>query len=163
MLQKDQARPSNWRVLAGFLALSFAVSAAGGWITAGSVETWYPTLAKPSFNPPDWVFAPVWTVLYGMMAVSAWLVWRRAGFAGARIAFILYGGQLALNLLWSATFFGLRNPPLALVVIALLLGAIGATGWAFRRYDARAALLLVPYLIWTCFAAVLNGAIVALN
>ena len=152
-----------WAGLAGFVLVTFAVSAIGGAVTATSVGTWYQTLARPSFNPPDWVFAPVWTTLYALMAFAAWRVWRRAGFAQARAALSLYVVQLALNLGWSVLFFGLRRPDYALAEIVVLWLAIAATWLAFRRIDGPAAWLLTPYLAWVSFAAVLNGAVVALN
>jgi translocator protein len=159
----NPARKGQWPALVGFLALNAAVSAAGGWVTAGSVGTWYPTLAKPSFNPPDWVFAPVWSTLFALMAVAAWRVWRRAGLVGAPGAFLYYFLQLGLNLLWSVTFFGLHAPAAALAVLLVLFFAICGTTLAFRHVDGWAALLFLPYLAWTGFAGILNGAIVALN
>jgi tryptophan-rich sensory protein len=146
--------------LVGFLILSLLVSSLGGWLTAGSIADWYPTLAKPSFNPPDWVFAPVWSTLFLLMAIAAWRVWRRAGW-GAGL--VLYFVQLVGNLAWSALFFGLQRPGLALVDCALLLVLIIATTFQFRRHDGLAALLMLPYIAWVAFACILNGAIVALN
>lgn len=148
--------------LALSLALVFSVAAIGGRVTAGSVETWYPTLAKPAFNPPDWVFAPVWTTLYALMAIAAWRVWRVADTIKQR-ALTLYGAQLALNLLWSVLFFGWHWIGAALIDIALLLAVIGATGFAFWRADRFAGLCLAPYAAWVAFAAVLNAAIWRLN
>jgi tryptophan-rich sensory protein len=146
--------------LVGFLILSLLVSSLGGWLTAGSIADWYPTLAKPSFNPPDWVFAPVWSTLFLLMAIAAWRVWRRAGWGAC---LVLYFVQLVGNLAWSALFFGLQRPGLALVDCALLLILIIATTLQFRRHDGLAALLMLPYIAWVAFACVLNGAIVALN
>ncbi|MEX0807654.1 MAG: TspO/MBR family protein [Dongiaceae bacterium] len=164
---RDAATPrTGWRAvaaLAGFVLLCLAVSAIGGWFTAGSVDGWYQTLAKPPFNPPDNVFAPVWIALYVSMAIAAWLVWRRAGFLGARRALGLFVIQLALNLLWTIFFFGLRAPGVALVEILFLLAAIAGTIRAFAPIDRTAAWLLVPYLTWVAFAALLNGAIWWLN
>ena len=148
--------------LAVSLALAFGVAAVGGWVTAGSVTSWYPTLAKPSFNPPDWVFGPVWTALYTLMAVAAWRVWRKTGPLRQR-ALALYGTQLALNLLWSTLFFGLNWIGAALIEIVLLLAAIVATGRAFRSIDRLAGLCFVPYAAWVAFALVLNAAIWRLN
>jgi tryptophan-rich sensory protein len=149
--------------LAGFVAACLLVGAIGGHFTASSVDDWYQTLAKPSFNPPDWIFAPVWTALYIAMGIAAWLVWRRAGFSGGKAAFRLFAIQLVLNLFWTALFFGLRAPGIALFEILLLAVGIAATIAAFRRIDARAAWLLVPYLAWVLFAGLLNGAIWAMN
>ncbi len=145
------------------LALCFAVSGLGGLITAQSVGTWYQDLAKPVFNPPDWVFAPVWTTLYLLMAVAAWRVWRRAGWRDGRAALTAFGGQLALNLGWSATFFGLRMPGSALAVVLVLLAAIAVTTRLFWAVDRPAGLLLVPLLAWVGFATALNAAIWLLN
>ena len=144
------------------LALAFAVSAIGGWVTAGSVSTWYPTLAKPGFNPPDWIFGPVWTALYALMAVAAWRVWRTLGTVRNR-ALVLYGVQLALNLLWSILFFGAHRAGWALIEITLLFAAIIATMIAFWRIDRPAGFCLLPYAAWVGFAALLNAAIWRLN
>jgi translocator protein len=149
--------------LLAFLVLCFAVAAVGSWVTATSVNTWFPTLNKPSFNPPGWVFGPVWTVLYALMAVAAWRVWRRAGFDAGRAALSVFGLQLALNLSWSLIFFGLRSIDMAVVCIVALWLAIAVTIALFRRIDGSAGWLLVPYLAWVSFAAVLNMAIWKLN
>ncbi len=149
--------------LLGFLALTFAVAGIGGWFTSMGVGDWYATIRKPSFNPPSAVFGPVWTVLYALMAVAAWLVWRRAGFHGASAALALFFIQLALNLAWSGLFFALRSPGLALLDIAALWVAILATVVLFFQHSTWAGALLVPYLLWVSFAALLNGAIWRLN
>ncbi|WP_374383358.1 TspO/MBR family protein [Dongia sp.] len=151
-----------WVFLA-LIALNLLVSAVGGAITASSVNDWYAQLAKPSFNPPNWIFAPVWSLLYLMMAIAAWRIWRESGFRAARSALLLYGAQLAVNLLWSALFFGLQQPVIALVACLVLLALISATGWAFLRHDLVAAVLFLPYIAWVAFACLLNGAIVALS
>ncbi len=124
---------------------------------------WYAALARPAWSPPNWIFAPVWTLLYLLMGVSAWLVWRRAGFGGARLALGIFGVQLALNALWSWLFFGLHRPDLALVDIVLLWGAILAVVILFGRVDKVAGALQLPYLAWVTFAMALNGAIWWLN
>jgi len=145
------------------LALCLAVSAVGGAVTAGSVGTWYPTLAKPAFNPPDWIFAPVWTALYFMMAIAAWRVWRRCGLRNAGWALSLFALQLGLNLAWSIVFFGMRAVGAALAEIVVLLLAILATTAVFWRRDRAAGMLFLPYAAWVAFAAVLNAAIWRLN
>jgi translocator protein len=150
----------QWWVLAGFVALCLSVAAVGGFATASSVIDWYPTLNKPSWNPPSWLFGPVWTVLYIMMAVAAWLVWKQDG---SRPALILWGGQLALNLAWSFLFFGARSPILGLIDIIGLWLAIAATIFLFAQKSRVAAYLMVPYLCWVSFATALNAAIVMLN
>lgn len=120
-------------------------------------------MEKPAWNPPGWVFAPVWTLLYGLMALAAWLVWRRGGFAANRRALVLFLAQVALNAAWTPIFFGMRLPGLAFAEILLLWAAIGATIGAFRKVDRIAAWLLAPYLAWVSFAAALNFTIWRLN
>jgi tryptophan-rich sensory protein len=149
--------------IAAWVFLCLGVGFLSGWLTRAGVADWYPTLAKPSFNPPAWVFAPVWTALYVAMGVAAGLVHGVAGARAARGALALFGLQLVLNAAWSAFFFGLRNPALALADIVVLLGAIAVTLLAFRRLVRAAAWLLVPYAAWVAFATVLNAAIVLLN
>lgn len=153
--------PHPWIGLAGFLVLSFAASALGGVFSAEG--TWYEALRKPAWNPPGWLFGPVWTALYAAMAVAAWLVWRRGGFGGARTALVLWCVQLALNAAWSPLFFGARRPDLALVCIVAMWGAIAATTVAFRRIRPAAAALMLPYLAWVTFATALNFAIWRMN
>ncbi len=146
-----------------FLAVCLAVSALGGAATASSVGTWYRVLEKPPFNPPDWVFAPVWTALFFMMAIAGWRVWRRDGLRKARWALTLFGLQLGLNLTWSIVFFGLRSIGAALVEIIVLLLAILATTAVFWQRDRVAGMLFVPYAGWVAFATVLNAALWRLN
>jgi benzodiazapine receptor len=149
--------------LIGFLLLCISVAGVGGVVTAKAVRQWYPSLRKPSWNPPSRVFAPVWSVLYLMMAIAAWLVWRARDAGDVAIALELFGLQLALNLAWSVIFFGLRRPAWALSEIVLLWISIAATLAAFWIHDPIAAALLIPYLAWVTFAGVLNGAIHRLN
>lgn len=144
------------------LATSFAAAGIGGLFTRSSVSTWYQSLAKPAFAPPDWIFGPVWTALYFLMAVAAWLTWRRGG-RRAAVGLTLFGGQLALNAAWSGIFFGLRLPGWALAELVVLWVAIAATLAAFARVSAVAGLLLVPYLLWVTFAGLLNFTIWRLN
>lgn len=148
--------------LAAFLLLVALVSAAGGWATSSSVGTWYAALAKPSFNPPGWVFGPVWTVLYAMIAVAGWRLWRRGGPASRR-ALTAWYVQLVLNLAWSFLFFGGRMIGWALAEIVLLAAAIAAAIALAWRVDRMAAWLLVPYLAWVSFATLLNAALWRLN
>lgn len=150
----------QWLVLAGFLALCLIVGGLGGYVTAPSVVEWYPTLVKPSWQPPNWLFGPVWTVLYIMMAVAAWLVWK---VGNARSALTLWGAQLLLNFAWSFLFFGARSPGLALIDIIALWLAISATIFAFSFKSRLAAFLMVPYLCWVSFALALNAAIFMMN
>jgi tryptophan-rich sensory protein len=158
-----RARGHDLLGLGGFVALCLAVSLIGGLVTAESVGSWYRTLQKPSFNPPDWVFAPVWTLLYLLIAVAGWRVWRARGFAAARHAWAAYAVQLALNLAWSLLFFGGRTIGTALVDILLLLAAICANAVLFWRIDRLAGWLLAPYAAWVAFASVLNFALWRLN
>ncbi|MGD1946491.1 MAG: TspO/MBR family protein [Croceivirga sp.] len=142
-------------LLIGFLS-SFA--------TQSSVNDWYLTLNKPSFNPPNWIFAPVWTILYILMGIAAGIVWSK-GFYHLWVKTALYhfGFQLLLNALWSILFFGLKNPLAALFVILTLLVLIVLTIKWFRVVSKKAALLLLPYLAWVAFASVLNFKIWELN
>jgi tryptophan-rich sensory protein len=129
-----------------------------------SVRTWYPTLVRPSFAPPAWVFGPVWTALYVMMGAASWLVWRR-GFSRPEVrrALVVYGVQLAFNLAWSLTFFGLRQPFAALIVIVVLFALIAISMLRFVVVSRPAALLLLPYLAWVGFATALNAGFWWLN
>jgi tryptophan-rich sensory protein len=149
-----------WLGLIGWLALSFSAAAMGGLFMPGE---WYASLKKPAWNPPGWVFGPIWAALYTMMAVAAWLVWKRGGFAAQRRPLKLFLVQLALNALWTPLFFGLHWPGVAFVEILLLWQAIGATLVAFRSVSRAAAWLLWPYLAWVSFAAVLNFTLWRLN
>ena len=146
-----------------FVTLCLLVSAAGGMVTATSVDTWYQALAKPSFNPPNWVFAPVWTTLYFLMGVSGWRVWRRSASRATRGALALFGLQLFLNFAWSVLFFGFQRIDLALIDIVILFVAIVGNMIVFWRIERLATLLLVPYAAWVVFAIVLNVSIWLLN
>ena len=157
----SRARQTAW--LLGLVAICFAAAAAGGAVTSTSVGDWYQTLTKPSWTPPDWLFGPVWTALYFLMALSAWLVWRRGGWRASRVSLGLFGLQLMLNVGWSAIFFGMRSPGFAFGEILILLLAIAATAVSFWGRSATAALLFTPYLAWTTFAALLNFAIWRMN
>lgn len=141
-----------------FLAVTVAAAAFGAQFTPGP---WYEALAKPAWNPPNWVFAPVWSVLYAMMAVAAWLVWCRVGQLGWPI--VLWLVQLALNAVWSWLFFGLERLDLAALEIVFLLGSIVATTVVFFRVSLVAGSLLVPYGVWVAFAAFLNFSLWRLN
>ena len=146
--------------LLGFVGACFAVSTTGAVFRPGE---WYERLAKPWWRPPNWVFAPAWGVLYLCIAVSGWLVWREAGFAGAAVPLAIYAAQLAFNAAWSAIFFGLRRIDLAFAEIVALWLSIAATMAAFHPIHAGAAWLLAPYLAWVSFAGALNFAVWRLN
>ena len=141
-----------------FLAITFLVAAISTQFAPGP---WYEALEKPLWTPPNWVFAPVWSILYTMMAVSAWMVWRQLQTLGWQIT--LWLAQLALNSMWSWLFFGLQRPGLAAVEIMILLATIIATIFAFFQTYRPAGLLLAPYATWVTFAAVLNLSIWRLN
>lgn len=133
------------------------------WATQTSVSTWYPTLAKPGFTPPSWLFGPVWTVLYALMGIAAFLVWRVGRGTRVRRALGLFGVQLAVNGGWSFAFFWAQSPGLGLVVIVLLWVLLAWTVERFFRLRAVAGWLLVPYLLWVTYALALNAAIWTLN
>jgi len=136
----------------------------GSIFTRAGLNGWFQTLNKPRFNPPGWVFGPVWTVLYALMGIAAAMIWQhRDTDPEARPALRLFGVQLGLNVLWSAAFFGARSPFAALINIVALWSALVATTLRFSRVSGRAAGLLLPYLAWTTFATVLNAAIWRLN
>jgi tryptophan-rich sensory protein len=129
-----------------------------------SIPTWYATLNKPAFTPPNWVFGPVWTTLYVMMGISLYLVVRGGlDAAPVRQGVFLFAAQLVLNTLWSVAFFGMRSPFLGLVTILALIALVMATIFAFYRVSRPAAWLLVPYLCWGCFATALNAMVWVLN
>lgn len=146
--------------LAGWVALTFTAAMTGVFVSTGG---WYAGLVKPSWNPPSWAFGPVWTVLYAMMAVAAWLVWREGGWKAQWRALTLYLLQWALNALWTPLFFGLHRPGLALAEILALDLAVLGTLMAFWRVKRLAGTLLVPYALWVLFATVLNFTIWRLN
>ncbi len=136
----------------------------GSFATAGSIDDgWYDSLNRPTWNPPSWLFGPVWTTLYTMMAISAVLIHRSPSGDGRNAAFAIYGIQLLLNGAWSFAFFGAKDPALGLITIFVLDAAIALTVIAFARQDLRAAALLLPYMAWTLFATVLNATIWSLN
>ena len=144
-----------------FILIALAVGALGSVFTEPNIATWYVGLAHPGFAPPNWIFAPVWTALYILMAVAAWRVWRVTGLRSP--AMIVYAAQLVLNLGWSAVFFGLHQIGPALIEIGILELAILATTILFWRADRIAGLLMLPYLAWVGFAAALNYAFLTLN
>jgi tryptophan-rich sensory protein len=147
------------------VAICLAVGYGSSLVTQSSITTWYPTINKPSFNPPNEVFAPVWTILYVMMGVSAGLVWSKMEAVPVLVkkALWVFVIQLILNALWSFLFFGLQNPFLALVEILLLWVMIFETIKLFKPIDALASKLMIPYLLWVSFAMILNGSIWWLN
>lgn len=156
-------KPALLRDLGGlalWVIACFAAAAMGALFPPGD---WYAQLNKPSWNPPSWLFGPVWSALYTLMAVAAWLVWRRGGFAAQRTPLALFVVQLALNAAWSPLFFGLQWAGVAFAEMLLLWLAIVATLMSFWRVNPVAGWLLAPYLAWVSFAAVLNFTLWRLN
>lgn len=146
-----------------FLGLCAAVAAIGSVMSSSAMDGWYSDLEQPDWNPPDWVFGPVWSVLYILIGISGWLVWRARGWDGARVPLIVWGVQLLLNLFWTVVFFGLEEVGLGAIEIVFLWISIVATIVVFWPIGRLAALLLVPYLIWVSYAAMLNFSIWQLN
>jgi tryptophan-rich sensory protein len=151
------------RLIVSILVCQLA-GVAGSFFTAPSIQTWYSGLNKPAFAPPNWLFAPVWVSLFFLMGVSLFLVWEK-GFKGieSRLAIYAFSIQLALNAAWSFLFFGLQNPFLAFVEILLLWAAILVTIILFYVISKKAAILLVPYIVWVTIASILNYSIWFLN
>jgi len=134
----------------------------GSFFTSPAIPTWYATLQKPTFAPPNWVFFPVWTSLFIMMGISLFLVWQKED-KKVKTALIIFAGQLVLNALWSVAFFGFRSPLLGLMEIVILWVAILATILSFMKVSRTAAYLLIPYILWVSFAAFVNFSIWRLN
>lgn len=147
------------------VAICLAVGYLSSLVTQSSIDTWYPTIEKPFFNPPNWVFAPVWTLLFIMMGVAGGLIWNKLETNEKEVkkALFFFTVQLLLNALWSYLFFGLCNIFLALIEIILLWLIIYETYILFKKIDKKAGWLLIPYLVWVAFATLLTGAIYYLN
>ncbi|MEP6806512.1 MAG: TspO/MBR family protein [Flavobacterium sp.] len=147
------------------LVICLMVGYSASMVTRPSVETWYPTIIKPAFNPPNWIFMPMWTLLYILMAVAAGLVWDKIKEQNEEVkkALGFFLIQLTLNAIWSYLFFGLKNPMLALIEIALLWLMIYETYLKFVKINKTAGYLLIPYMAWVAFAAILNASIWWLN
>lgn len=147
-----------------WIGFCYVVAWFGAMVSPGIASPeWYNTLNKPSWNPPNWVFGPVWTTLYTMMGIAAWLVWKKFGFQKAKPALIAFLIQLILNGIWSQLFFGLKAPGWAFLEIFFLLAAILLTTVLFSKKVKAAAWLMVPYILWVSFAAFLNGTIWWIN
>jgi translocator protein len=145
------------------LVLTLGVGAIAGLATASNIGGWYATISKPVFNPPNWIFGPVWTLLYILMGIALYLIWRLPASAYRSNAFWLFFIQLFLNFIWSFLFFYFHKVGLALIDIITLWIFIILTIISFSRLDKKAAWLLVPYICWVSFASILNGAIYYLN
>lgn len=153
----------TWTSLIAFILLCLSIGIVGSYWTNQSVSTWYPTLIKPSWTPPGWVFGPVWTLLYIMIGTAGWLIYSADYSRPRTIALIFFGGQLVMNFLWSFLFFSLKSPFLGLIDILLLAFLIILTilkAWPVRPL---ASILLIPYLIWVTYATTLNAGIWLLN
>ena len=157
----DQIEAKDRRPLLLFVLVTVAVGALGSIFTQPNIPTWYAQLNHPSITPPNWVFGPVWSTLYVMMAVAAWRVWRITGLKSREI--LAWTVQLALNFAWSAIFFAMHRIQAALAEIVLLDLAIAYTLLLFWRRDRIAGMLMLPYLAWTCFATLLTWRFAALN
>jgi len=145
------------------IVISFVAGAVGSLATISNIPTWYAELEKPLLNPPNFVFGPVWTTLYLLMGIALYLVWTNKAAKSKPIAYVAFAAQLILNALWSLVFFGLHSPELGILVIILLMGAIVATMITFYRFSKPAAYLLIPYLLWVCFATYLTVGVAVLN
>ncbi len=154
---------AEWIGLIVFIFVCLGAAGLGAVATTPEIDGWYKSLDKPTWNPPSYIFGPVWTTLYVMMAIAAWMVWRQAGLAAARLPLTLFAIQLVLNVAWSWIFFGMHQPGWALIDIGLLWLAILATTLLFINRSRAAGALMLPYLAWVSFASLLNFAIWRLN
>jgi len=152
----------NWLLLIGLVILCNLIGSMGSiWTTSDS--SWYKQIKKPSFNPPSWVFGPVWTLLFTLMGIALYFVWSAPASNVRTIALVFFGVQFLFNILWSYLFFGLENPFLALIEIFILLILIIVTGIYFFVVNNYSGYLLVPYFLWVAFASFLNFHIWKLN
>lgn len=153
----------DWIKLVISIAIPLLAGFIGSFFTSATVDTWYQNLIKPSFNPPGWVFGPVWTILFVLMGVALYLVWVQWPKKQTKIAIYFFSAQMALNVLWSYFFFYLQKPLYSFIEIIILWAAILGTIITFYKVDKRTLYLLLPYILWVSFAAVLNFMIVYLN
>lgn len=158
----NSSRSRQVAALAGFIGAAFIAGAIGSWATFPNVRDWFPLLQKPSWNPPGWLFGPVWTTHYVLMGLAIWRTWRAGGPAAPRLV-RLYFVQLFFNALWSVLFFGLKQPAWALADILVLWGLLIWLQVGLWRSDRPAGVLWLPYVLWVSFATALNAAIVRLN
>ena len=149
------------------IIISILIAQSAGFVgsifTSSSVNTWYTTVTKPSFNPPSWIFGPVWTTLYTLMGIASYIVWKQRQLVNTTPALTIYGIQLGLNALWSILFFGLQNPGLAFAEIIILLIFIIINTIMFWKINKWAGILMIPYILWVAFASFLNYNIWQLN
>ena len=153
----------NFLKLIGSIFICFLQGIIGGFFTANNLYPWYDTLVKPSFNPPSWVFSPVWTTLYTLMGISLFLVLKAENSPDKRLGLIFFAVQLVFNGLWSIVFFGMHQILWAFIVIIFLLLFISLSIWKFYRISKMAAYILIPYLLWVSFATVLNFRLYQIN
>jgi tryptophan-rich sensory protein len=160
----EQSKRNNILKLVASVIICLFAGFIGSIFTTPSIPTWYATLTRPSFNPPDWIFAPVWTTLFVLMGISLYLVWNKGlQDKKVKISLFIFGVQLVLNVLWSFLFFGLHSPFYAFLEIITLWAAIVLTIVNFFKVSKTAGLLLIPYIFWVSFAAILNFSIWKLN
>jgi benzodiazapine receptor len=154
---------SNWKLVISIL-LCEIIGISSGLFSAGAIKTWYLTLQKPAWNPPNYLFGPVWTILYVLMGISLWLIWKsNVSEAIQKKAIYFFALQLFINFWWSIVFFNFQSPALGLIVIILMLLCILLTIFQFAPISKTAAWLLVPYISWVSFATILNYTIWSLN
>ena len=153
----------HWITLLLWLGVCFAVDGMGGWWTAGELTGWYRSMARPEIAPPNWLLGPVWTLLYALIAIAAWLVWISPDSPSRTWGLVLFLEQLTLNLAWSRIFFRQHAIGIALMGIIALWASIGATTFVFSQISLAAAWLLAPYWAWVTFATILNAAFWRLN
>lgn len=164
MGKKKSQEKIDYLKLAASIVICQLAGIIGSFFTAGSVGSWYPTLNKPVFNPPSWVFGPVWIILYLLMGVSLYIVWNKGiKSKQSKKAVAVFGIQLILNTLWSILFFGLQSPLFAFIEIIFLWAAILLSIIYFYRISKTASYMLIPYILWVSFAAVLNLSLFLLN
>ncbi len=155
---------ANLFKLLASLGICFLAGGIGSFFTSQAIPGWYQNINKPFFNPPNWIFGPVWTVLFFMMGISLYSIWRKeAPEKQKRSAVLIFSVQLLFNTLWSAAFFGLKSPLFGLITIIILLALIAINISKFYKISKEAGILLLPYIVWVFFAAFLNFAIWRLN
>lgn len=155
----------NMQILAAFISILIAQAAGaiGSFFSVSSISSWYINIVKPEWNPPSWIFGPVWIFLYSLMGIASYLVWQQRSLPGAKTALIVYGVHLVFNALWTILFFGLKNPGLAFAEIIVLLLLIIITTILFWRINSTAGILMLPYIAWVLFASYLSYTIWQLN
>jgi tryptophan-rich sensory protein len=154
---------SDYLLLVLFIAIPLIIGYTASLSTIPAIKGWYQTINKPSFNPPNWIFGPVWTFLYVLMGIGSWMIWLKRKTSHVSVALAIYFVSLVFNFMWSILFFKLQSPQMAIVDISILLGIIILMIVKWRKINPTAAYIQIPYLLWVSFATVLNAAIVHLN